>query len=202
MPKTKESKMKNQKKILSLGLAATAILAMIPTALLAAPPSKDVSVVNTPGVVVLNDNPIPVVIDNSGEGGDEFVTVSIRDLVEAPTATITRDVYQVPAGKMLIVEYISIYLDVAVNNRPASGLKIAGNIAGNGTTGYVRFELGYMEEFGRTSRGTPNFVIARNVTAYYSEGAVQCTADSHFAGSDLDFGVIECALSGRLVDAP
>jgi len=45
-----------------------------------------------------------------------------------------------------------------------------------------------MAEFERTSRGTPNVIAARSVTACLAEGPVERIADNHFAGSDLDFG--------------
>lgn len=154
---------------------------------------KDVNVVNV--------QPIPVVVENDAAG---LVSVSVRNLVEVPTARITQNVFEVPAGKVLIVDYVSIYLDVVVGNRPNTGLRIAGNLSGTGagTDSLVNFELGYMEEFERTSRGTPNFIVARNVKAYFSEGTVQCVADTHFAGSGLDFGLARCSLAGRLIDAP
>jgi hypothetical protein len=149
---------------------------------------------------ITNDssNPVPVTVVNS-----ELVSVQVFENVDSPTSRVTLNVFEVPPGKILIVNYVSILLDVAVN-RPGTGLRIAGGLGGIGSTDRrpVEFELGYMEEFEQTSRGTPNFIVARNVTAYFSQGAVQCVADSHFAGSDLDFGFITCSLAGRLVDAP
>jgi hypothetical protein len=145
-----------------------------------------------------SDNPVVVTIVNA-----ELVSVEVSENVNSPNSRLTLNVFEVPPGKILIVNYVSIYLDVAVN-RPSMGLRIAGGLGGNGLTDRrpVQFELGYMEEFEQTSRGTPNFIVARNVTAYFSQGAVQCVADSHFAGSDLDNGLIICSLAGRLVDAP
>jgi hypothetical protein len=141
-------------------------------------------------------------VENSGAGGTDYVSVSEAELVNAPTSRVTIEVFNVPAGKIFIADYVSIYLDVAVNNRPQTGLRIAAKLDGNGTNGSNRYELGYMDEFVRTSRGTPNFIMAREVTLYFTAGPVRCVSDSHFAGSGLDFGVVRCDLSGRLIEAP
>jgi len=194
--------MNNNKKSLALLLATLTIAGLGPAAALAAPTDKDVNVVNTPDVVIANQDPIPVTVENSGAGGTDYVSVSAFEQVNAPTSRVIAEVFSVPPGKIFIAEYISIYLDVVVRNRPQSGLRIAARLDGSGTNGISRFELGYMEEFVFTSRGTPNFIMARELTAYFTEGPVSCVSDTHFAGSDLDFGIARCNLSGRLIDAP
>ena len=168
----------------------------------AAPKDKEVVVVNTPGVVVSNPDPIPVTVENSGAGGVDYVSEQIWVQVPAPIDTVREEVFRVPAGKIFIVDYVSIYLDVVVNNRPQTGLRIASRLDGTGSSGSIQYELGYMEEFVFTSRGTPNFITATAATIYFSEGPVTCVADSHFAGTGLDFGAIKCNVSGRLIDAP
>lgn len=164
-------------------------------ALSASAGEKDVLVINSEA------DPVPVMIQSNAV---QPLSVTVFESVNEPQSSFIRvEAYQVPAGKILIAEYVSMYLDIAVTDRPSTGLKIEGTIAGTGTpSGNASFELGYMEEFERTSRGTPNFIIAKNLTAYFSEGPVICIADSHFAGTDLDFGVMSCSIAGRLIDAP
>ena len=185
-----------------LSAATVLILILTATTLPAAPPNKDVNVVNTPDVVIANDNPIPVTVENSGGSAVDYVSVTEFEFVENAGSRASIEVFHVPAGKILIAEYVSILLDVVVRGRPTSGLKLGARLDGNGTLGVVRYELGYMEEFEFTSRGTPNFNTARELTAYYTEGPVNCVSDAHFGGVNLDFGSVTCSLSGRLIDAP
>ena len=181
-------------KLLSVTITAIAVVGLAPAAL-AENTGKE--------VVVVNADPIPVTVENSGAGGTDYVSVSASELINTPQSSrVSIEGFNVPAGKIFIVDYVSIYLDIVVRNPPQTGLRIAARLDGNGTNSSPRFELGYMEEFVRTSRGTPNFITAREVTLYLTEGPVDCVADSHFAGSDLDFGLIRCDLSGRLIDAP
>jgi len=180
------------KQIKSLPVAM--LVALLPALAVGEPSAKD--------VIVVNQDPIPVTVENSGAGGTDYVSVTNTELVNAPTALVSIEVFSVPAGKIFIAAYISISLDVAVQNRPRHRLRIAARLDGSGTNSAARYELGYMDEFGFTSRGTPNFIMARELTAYFTEGPLTCVSDSHFAGSDLDFGVVRCDISGRLIDAP
>ena len=137
-----------------------------------------------------------------------FQPISVSEFVsitEPESSRVDVRVFKVPRGKILEVEYVSIYLDIAVRNEPNNGTKIEGTVRGGAfpqQRGLASFELGYMEEYDRTSRGTPNFIIGKAVKLYFSQGDVVCTADSHFAGSDLDFGIMACSISGRLYDRP
>lgn len=112
-------------------------------------------------------------------------------------------VYVVPAGKILIVEHTSLFLDVVVANRPATELRIRAELSGAGPTGGgLTVPLGFMEEYPFTSRGTPNFLFSANVTTYFGSGNITCTSETNYGGVNLSFGIQTCTLSGRLIDAP
>lgn len=140
-----------------------------------------------------------------GQPSQQFISESIFVIYNDRGARIVEQMFEVPAGKLLIVDYVSILIDPAVRNRPTTPLRIRGAIEGtdpNDSALKPRFDLGFMEEYGRTSRGTPNFLIARELKAYYAEGPINCITDTRFGGVNLDFGSIECAIAGRLIDAP
>lgn len=112
-------------------------------------------------------------------------------------------VFTVPDGKILVVDHASILLDVVVQDRPAD-MRIEGQLLGQGVPGpgALIVPLGYMDEYIRTSRGTPNFLVTRNVSTYFGAGSIQCIGETNFGGVNLRFGIIECTISGRLIDAP
>jgi hypothetical protein len=135
----------------------------------------------------------------------EAVSVTESRLVDDEGNALSHEVFEVPAGKLLVVDYASILMDVVVQNRPASEIRIRGEIHGRNpadSASSTSVPLGFMEEYARTSRGTPNFLIAKEVTAYFGAGPVTCFADTRFGGTSLDFGAVTCTLTGRLVDAP
>jgi len=176
-----------------------ALIALVATPAFAG--DKNVSIFND--VSIFNhDDPIPVVVADAATSGSTSAGVAIVDTVDAPRARIVRDLDEVPAGKILVVDHVSIRPDVAVRNRPTTGLRIAANLRGYGpgADGQVDFEFGPMDEFARTSRGTPNFIVSRGVTAHFGAGPVECVAAAHFDGSDLHFALIRRSLAGRLID--
>lgn len=144
-------------------------------------------------------------LNGNGATAVEAVSVTAARLVDDEADALSHEVFEVPAGKLLVVDYASILLDVVVRNRPATEIRIRGEVHGRNPadlTSLTRVHLGYMEEYAETSRGTPNFLIAKEVTAYFGEGPVTCVAVTSFGGINLDFGSVTCTLTGRLVDAP
>jgi len=126
------------------------------------------------------------------------VSVTVSELVGDVGSNVRIVVYEVPPNQTLAVEYVSFFLDIAVDNKPTSEIKIEGGVIGpNG----LQFPMGYMDEYEETSRGTPNFLIASPVHMYFDEGTVYCYGTTNYGGVNLNFGTVQCSLSGRLVKA-
>jgi len=136
----------------------------------------------------------------------KLVSVRVSRNVANEGSNLLVDVFEVPAGKVLVVDFLSMFLDVVVRNEPSTGVRIRGTLIGanpqNPSSAQVRFDLGYMDRYLFTSRGTPNFTISGQIPVYFGAGTVRCLADTRFGGVDLDFGLAECSISGRLIDAP
>ena len=154
------------------------------------------------------DKPTSVEVINPSVNA-EYISVTQDLRVADEGSFFSIDVFEVPADKILIVDYVSVFADVVIGGRPTTTpLFIRSSLQGltpneidPGESALVRFDLGFMEEYPMTSRGTPNLLTAREVKVYYGAGPVQCTVDTRFGGTNLDFGIAECSLSGRLIDA-
>jgi hypothetical protein len=140
-----------------------------------------------------------------GGTSSEPISLSVFEFVEDSGSRHTQDLFVVPEGKILFVDHASVFLDVVVRNRPTADIRILASLVGTGvseTPTRVTFQLGYMDEFPQTSRGTPNFIAQGELGVFFGPGPVQCESNTRFGGVNLDFGTASCTFSGRLVDAP
>ena len=132
----------------------------------------------------------------------EPVMASARELFESLNQRATLEVTSVPAGKVLIVEHSTVFLDTGVRQFDERPIRFTAILRGTTGTSTNQVRLGYMDENPNTSRGGRLFLYSDEVHLYFTEGPISCDANTDFAGTELFSGAIDCMVSGRLIDAP
>lgn len=179
-------------------IIAFSIAAAAPAAALAAPPplpiSLDVKVVNTPGVTVVNgaSQPIPV------KAAPTEIPWSVDDVGSCNDRNCFFDFPKVPAGKMLVVKFLS------VQARPTGATPAFAELVTSNTEDAT---IGVRTIFGLTRVGLAGASVV--VDTYAANGQLlafvrtgqspRVTVLSNTAGG---FAFAQATLSGYLIDAP
>jgi len=184
-------------KATAVSCTAVAIIAIAPVAAYGAAQPQSVTVVNpttspvnariTNTVVpveVSNADPIPVTVNQAAE---EVVQVSMFAITPNLTQEAVCNIYTVPAGKRLVVEYVSLGF-----NAPTDSLFRATLLVDDGPS--------HIELIGQKNP-TGLFVVSHPVT-FYVEAGHRLRMILSFADRAPESSVLECSAVGRLVNVP
>ena len=189
-------------KATAVSCTAAAIIAIAPLAAYGQTKPQNVTVVNpttnpvnariTNSVVpveVSNAAPIPVTVNQAAE---EVVQVSMFAITPNLTQEAVCNIYTVPAGKRLVVDYVSGYFFGPLVD--VDSIYRARLIRGDG----FRIELNGQKK--NATAALETFTVSQPVT-FYVEAGQSVQMFFHFADQFVgDVG--ECTLLGRLVNAP
>lgn len=135
---------------------------------------------------------------------DSMTRVNISgsfDIIEpGAVSQFTRQIYTVPRGKRLLIEYSSIEMDANIDNPGDTDFQVYTYLRSTGRQG-ARFLLGTLTQGPNTSRGPPYFYLAEPTPIFVQQlNPISLNFDSKHSGVKFTLARVTYAFSCRLVD--
>jgi hypothetical protein len=122
-----------------LGIIACVGLLFAPTAIIGSPPAREVVITN------IEADPVPVVVTNGGGAVAQPVQISdFLSICNGCLAAGKSSIYDVPSGKRLVVEYVSVRFS-GLDSDDSADISLWTEVGGNNAEHY----LGVAEPQGR-----------------------------------------------------
>jgi hypothetical protein len=161
------------------------------------PPSPtNVNVVNTPNVNVVNTTASPVPVrDVDNPARQPFEAQVMGGFADGASTTGEISIATVPAGKRLVIEYVSVFGAMLTGQKMVS-VEIDFRVSVNGNYHHE------VEPQGSNADGTLDYFIASAlVRSYVNPGPISCFAERNsFAGANPNS--VTFTISGYFVDCP